>query len=124
MAFNNFQVYSGKQLLIGQLSNQYLYFEIAFKLNYFIFHIYLKLLNRNEKLGHLICWASRWPASNSLVTIISGITFSTMERSNGVEASRMTSTISVVHQTFIDINAFLLGLSAITSSFQQEVFNK
>ena len=34
-----------------------------------------------------------------------------MEWSNGVEASRMTSTIAIVNQTFIDVDTFLLGLS-------------
>ena len=60
---------------------------------------------------YLICWTSRRPASNTLIALITRITFSTMKGANCVEASRMTSTIAIVNQTFIDVDTFLLGLS-------------
>ena len=59
---------------------------------------------------YLVCWTSRRPASNTLIALITRITFSTMKGANCVEASRMTSTIAIVNQTFIDIDTFLLGL--------------
>ena len=60
---------------------------------------------------YLICWTSRRPAPNTLISFITRITFSTMKGANCVEASRMTSAIAIVNQAFIDVDTFLLGLS-------------